>query len=103
MIKSRKFIDFQFTGAARSLPSNMSAYLNVIRDFLQDRLAVDPVRVVPDASLEELGVDSLMLLELFFEFEDKLNLTLSKDLPTPKTVGEMLDTVEQLQVTATAS
>lgn len=80
----------------------MSSYLSVITEFLHDRLAVDPARVVPEAVLAELGVDSLMLLELFFEFEDKLDVKLSKDLPTPKTVGEMLAIVEQLQAAPAA-
>lgn len=81
----------------------MPSYLTVISDFLHDRLGVDPARVVPEAVLGDLGVDSLMLLELFFEFEDKLNVNLSKDLPTPKTVGEMLAIVERLQAAPAAS
>lgn len=78
----------------------MSDHLQIIRDFLHERLAIDPERVVPGAVLSELEVDSLMLLELFFEFEEKLNLTLSKDLPTPRTVGELLAVVERLPAAA---
>jgi len=81
----------------------MSIHLDVVRQFLHDRLAVDPVRVIPEATLEDLGVDSLMLLELFFEFEEKLNVSLSKDLPTPKSVGELLAVVEQLQAAPAAT
>ena len=78
----------------------MSSHLQIIRDFLHDRLAIAPDRVVPEAVLADLEVDSLMLLELFFEFEEKLNLTLSKDLPTPRTVGELLAVVERLPAAA---
>ena len=68
----------------------MNDLLSIVRDFLQDRMDLDPARVTPEATLEELGVDSLMLLELMFEFEEKLNTPLPQDLPPPKTVGELL-------------
>ena len=38
--------------------------IGLIREFLKDRLGVEPDRVVPAAALAELGVDSLMMLEL---------------------------------------
>ena len=71
--------------------------LGLIREFLQDRLGVAPDLVVSDAQLETLGVDSLMMLELMFEFEDRFNITLSKDLKSPKTVGEMAHLMDQLR------
>ena len=71
--------------------------LGLIREFLQDRLGVAPDLVVSDAQLETLGVDSLMMLELMFEFEDRFGITLSKDLKSPKTVGEMVTLMDQLR------
>ena len=71
--------------------------LGLIREFLQDRLGVAPDLVVSDAQLDTLGVDSLMMLELMFEFEDRFGITLSKDLNTPKTVGEMVTLMDQLR------
>ena len=44
--------------------------LSLIREFLQGRLGVEAEKVVSEALLEPLGVDSLMALELMFEFED---------------------------------
>ena len=71
--------------------------LGLIREFLQDRLGVAPDLVVSDAQLDTLGVDSLMMLELMFEFEDRFGITLSKDLKSPKTVGEMVALMDQLR------
>lgn len=76
--------------------------LSIIRDFLKDRLGLEHNRITPEATLEELGIDSLMLLELLFEFEEKLNVSLSNDMATPKTVGELLVIVEQYQSPAAA-
>lgn len=70
--------------------------IGLIRDFLQDRLGVTPERVVPDAMLADLGVDSLMMLELMFEFEDRFGIKLSSDMQTPKTVGAMVALMDRL-------
>lgn len=71
--------------------------LGLIREFLQNRLGIMPERAVPEALLKELGVDSLMMLELMFEFEDRFGITLSKDLKSPKTVGEMAALMDRLR------
>lgn len=71
--------------------------IELIREFLRDRLGVAAERVVPDAPLEELGVDSLMMLELMFEFEDRFGITLDKNMQTPKTVSEMVAAMERLR------
>ena len=85
----------------------MNNLLSIVRDFLKDRMDIDPARVTPEATLEELAVDSLMLLELMFEFEEKLNTPLPQDLPPPKTIGELLaigeGMLQQVQADAPAS
>ncbi len=68
--------------------------IEFIRDFLKDRLNTDPEKVVPDAVLSELGVDSLAMLELIFEFEDRYAIDLPEDATPPKTVGELVTFVD---------
>ena len=70
--------------------------IGLIRDFLQDRLGVAPENVVPGAALADLGVDSLMMLELMFEFEDRFDIKLSSDLKSPRSVGEMVTLMDGL-------
>ena len=70
--------------------------IGLIREFLKDRLGVAPERVTLDAPLAELGVDSLMMLELMFEFEDRFDIKLSTDLKTPQTVGELVSLMDGL-------
>ena len=72
--------------------------LTLLSEFLQKRENIDPARVTPEASLEELKVDSLLLLELLFEFEDKLGVSIPHDIPPPKTVGDLLEIVDGLKV-----
>ncbi|MBS1141218.1 MAG: Phosphopantetheine-binding protein [Proteobacteria bacterium] len=70
--------------------------IGLIRDFLKDRLGVEPENVISGALLADLGVDSLMMLELMFEFEDRFGIKLSSDLKTPRTVGEMVTLMDGL-------
>jgi acyl carrier protein len=71
--------------------------LNLIREFLDGRMGVPPQQVVPAASLGDLGVDSLLMLELVFECEDRFGVTLDKNLKSPKTVGELVALVDRLR------
>lgn len=70
--------------------------IGLIREFLKDRLGVEPDRVVPAAALAELGVDSLMMLELMFEFEDRFGVKLSEDIKPPATVGGLAAVMDGL-------
>lgn len=72
---------------------------SIIQSFLQERLGVSGAELTENTTLESLGIDSLMLLELMFECEEKLGIKLSQDVGTPTTVGELLHLVEQLQAT----
>ena len=70
--------------------------IGLIRDFLKDRLGVEPENVVPGMPLADLGVDSLMLLELMFEFEDRFEIKIDNDVAAPKTVGDMIALMDGL-------
>lgn len=67
----------------------------ILRDFLQERTEIDPTKITPEATLEELGIDSLMQLELLFEFEEKLEISLPDVEDRPKTIGDLVSLVEQ--------
>lgn len=72
--------------------------LALIQNFLKDRVESSSLdKIVPDATLTELGIDSLMLVELIFEFEDKTGLTVPTDIPPPKTVGELLQQLKDIR------
>ena len=72
--------------------------LALIQDFLKNRIVdCSPEKIVPETTLADLGIDSLMLVELLFEFEDKSGLSISSDLPIPKTVGELLQQLQEIR------
>lgn len=50
----------------------------------------------PNRSWLTLALNSLMMLELMFEFEDHFGIKLSSDLKAPRTVGEMVSLMDGL-------
>ena len=63
-----------------------------VRKIIADRLQVDVDSVVPTASfVEDLGADSLDLVELVMAFEEDFGLEIpDQDAETMKTVGDAI-------------
>jgi len=70
--------------------------IELIRNFLNTRQGIEAEKVVPEALLTDLGVDSLMMLELVFEFEDQFGIALPQDLKSPRSVGDMATLMDRL-------
>jgi acyl carrier protein len=80
------------------VPDNDLNDLALIQNFLRDRVESPLLdKIVPEATLTELGIDSLMLVELIFEFEDQTGITVPTNLPPPKTVGELLQQLKDFR------
>ena len=74
--------------------------LELIKNFLKNRVESPLLdKIVPDATLTELGIDSLMLVELIFEFEDQTGLAVPADIPPPQPVGELLQQLNDIRST----
>ncbi|MEO8343828.1 MAG: phosphopantetheine-binding protein [Gallionella sp.] len=85
------------------IPNTEINDLALIQNFLKDRVESPLLdKIVPAATLTELGIDSLMLVELIFEFEDRTGITVPADLPPPKTVGELLQQLKDFRNQPTA-
>ncbi|MBU3557194.1 acyl carrier protein [Polynucleobacter sp. Ross1-W9] len=68
--------------------------LETMQDLLQERLGIDKNKVTLDSSLEDLGIDSLMQIELLFDFEDKYKVKIPDLTEKPTTIRELLAVVE---------
>jgi len=70
--------------------------LELVRDFLAQRLETPREKVVPEARLDDLGVDSLMFAEMLFEFEDRarVSIDVTDGGAIPATVGELIALID---------
>lgn len=70
--------------------------IELISNFLNARQGIETAEIAPEALLADLGIDSLMMLELIFECEDRLAIKLPEDIKSPRTVGEMVALMDGL-------
>ena len=66
------------------------ATLDTIKDILQENLDIAPENVDVDSTFESLGVDSLDMVELICELEERLDV----DFGEPEGLETMSDLVE---------
>ncbi|WP_320783248.1 acyl carrier protein [Streptomyces sp. CRN 30] len=67
-----------------------------LKSILVDKLKVSPEVVTPEATREEIELDSLAVVELSLMLDSELNLTISDDeLLEAATVGDMVALMEQ--------
>jgi len=60
-------------------------------------------KLVPDASLESLGLDSLAVIEFLFQIEDKFGIQIPNESNPPSTLGAMVQLVAPLLPAASMS
>ena len=53
-------------------------------------------RLLPEATLESLGLDSLAVIEFLFQIEDKFGIQIPDQASPPSTLGEMVQLVTPL-------
>ena len=68
-----------------------------IKNIVVDKLGVEESRVVPEANfLDDLGADSLDIVELIMEFEEEFDIEIpDEDAETITTVGAALDYIDK--------
>jgi acyl carrier protein len=73
--------------------AQMDVTFDRIQSIVADLLDVDPARIVPEARFrEDLGADSLDLVELIMELEEQFGGSISdEDAQKIKTVGQAIE------------
>ena len=68
-----------------------------VKNIVVDKLGVEESRVVPEANfLDDLGADSLDIVELIMEFEEQFDIEIpDEDAETITTVGAALDYIDK--------
>lgn len=68
-----------------------------VTEIIATQLSVEPERVTPEAKfIEDLGADSLDIVELVMAFEDKFSIEVpDEDTEKLKSVKDVVDYIEQ--------
>jgi acyl carrier protein len=73
----------------------LSAYPYLTR-VLVEKYEVDEALLRPEATVAELGLDSLMLVEFVFDVEDEFEIEISEDDAAFGTLGEAAELIDRL-------
>lgn len=71
------------------------ATLDTVKEVLESNLDIDPENVTEDATFEDLGIDSLDMVELICDLEEKCSV----DFGEPEgltTVGDLVKYIDNL-------
>ena len=68
----------------------------IIADALEKKFGVDPALIRPESTFEQLGLDSLTLMEFVFEVEDRFDVRIPQEKLDPKQAGVTLSTLADL-------
>ena len=73
----------------------MSSY-PFLAELLADKYDVDAQAIRPDATMTELGLDSLTLTEILFDLEDEFGIEVPEERATFSTLGEATAVIDDL-------
>ena len=80
----------------QTLNDNDMSTLTTVQEMLMAEFELTADKVMPEANLASLGIDSLATLEFLFKLEEKFELDLNND-PTPvNTVADIASEVDRL-------
>jgi acyl carrier protein len=76
----------------------MDVSFDRIKEIIVDQMGVDPDKVTEDASfIEDLGADSLDIVELIMTFEEEFDMEMSdEDAEKITTVGDVIKYIKDL-------
>lgn len=69
--------------------------LDTIKDILKEKQDIDPAIVTEESTFDDLKIDSLDIVEMVCELEDRLNIDFG-DPDNLNTVGDVVKYVESL-------
>jgi len=62
---------------------------------IAERFGVERDKLVPEATMESLNIDSLSMIEFMFEMEDKLGINLSDSREPLKTLADIYAEIDK--------
>lgn len=69
--------------------------LNLINLFAET-FGIPEEKLLPSATLESLGLDSLAVIEFLFQIEDQFHIQIPDQASPPRTLDEMVQLIEPL-------
>jgi len=75
---------------------NASEIFNTLRDLLKNEFSLSTEHITPETRLNELGIDSLNLMEFIFAAEDAFSLRIPEQDFDPRSAGTSLGDISNI-------
>jgi len=76
--------------------------LQTVQKIISTELAVDPASLDPARPLDELGIDSLTVMECLFKIEDEFKIRVDSASAAVRTLQDIADMVDGVLATKAA-
>ena len=70
------------------------ATIDTVKEILNDNLDIDPETVSEDSTFESLGIDSLDMVELTCDLEERCDIEFGEGL---ETIGDLVNYIDGLK------
>lgn len=77
--------------------------LVTIRQLMQERLGLSDEQLRPEQSLEEIGIDSLAMVEFMFDLEDAFGVRLTDERTPINSIQDIANLIDQALAAQQAS
>ncbi len=71
--------------------------LELITQYVKEHVDNPPDSLALESKLNDIGLDSLAVLEMMFEIEEKYDIHLPNNVQMPETVGQLVDLIEKFK------
>jgi acyl carrier protein len=74
----------------------MTTTTELLNRIITEKFEIDPARLVPEATLEDIGIDSLDIFDVVFAVEEELDIKVPNDDVKIATFQDLVDLIERI-------
>jgi len=75
----------------------MTTTAEVLSTIICEKFDTDPAKIRPDATLDDIGIDSLDIFDVIFSVEEKLGIKVSNDDVNIAVFQDLVDLIDRLR------
>lgn len=75
----------------------MNSSAEVISQIICDKFEIEPSKIHPQATLEDIGIDSLDVFDIVFAIEEQLGIKVSNDDVKIAVFQDLVDLIDRLR------
>jgi acyl carrier protein len=69
----------------------------LLTSIITEKFEIDPAKLKPEATIEDIGIDSLDIFDIVFELEEKLDIKVANDDVKIATFQDLVDLIERIR------